>query len=178
MTILIFILFAVISLSLSFSTLVGLPGGWIFFSMGILIELADTHMGLGNNSFGWWIIGASLFLLIFSEIVELISSMIGTKFGGGSKKGMWASFWGTIVGAIVGTFIIPIPLIGTLLGSLVGAFLLAYSVESNQLETSGDALKSAIFGTIGRLLGTFGKFGLTIGANIIMIGAMTVNYFF
>ena len=179
LAILIFILFTIISLSLSFSTLVGIPGGWGFFILGILLELTDKEfLGLETDSFGWWIIIFALILLILSEAVELIASMIGTKFGGGSKKGMWASFWGAIVGAIVGTFVIPIPLIGSLLGSMIGAFLLAYSVESNQLEGSGDALKSAIFGTIGRLLGTFGKFGLTMGANILMIGALTINFFF
>ena len=178
LSITIFILFIIISLALSFSTLIGIPGGWIFFILGVALELTGTeYLELENDAFGWWAILFALILLILSEVVELIASMIGTKFGGGSKKGMWASFWGAIFGAIIGTFVIPIPLIGSLLGSLVGAFLLAYSVESNQLETSGDALKSAIFGTIGRLLGTFGKFGLTMGANILMIGTMALNYF-
>lgn len=177
LSVIVFICFTIVSLALSASTLVGIPGGWGFFIIGLILEITGKELGLENDSFGWWVIGFSLILLILSEIVELIAGMIGTKFGGGSKKGMWASFWGAILGAILGTFLIPIPLLGSLLGSMVGAFLLAYSVESNQLDSSGEALKSAIFGTIGRLLGTFGKFGFTAGASILMIGAMAFNYF-
>lgn len=175
--IIIFTLFTLLSLVLSFSTLIGIPGGWIFLALGILLEIFDQKFGLPKTSFGTWVFISTSVLLAISELVELAASMLGSKFGGGSKKGMWSSFFGTILGAILGTIFIPVPLIGSLLGSLLGAFMGAYVVESNEQENSQNALKAAIFATIGRLFGTFGKFGLSFIAAVIMILALLNNYF-
>ena len=174
--IIIFALFTLLSLVLSSSTLIGVPGGWIFLVIGILLEIFDQEIGLPKSSFGAWVLISSSVLIVISELLELAASMIGTKFGGGSKKGMWGSFFGTIFGAILGTFFIPIPLIGSLLGALLGAFFGAYIVESNA-EGNENALRAAIFATIGRFFGAFGKLVMSFTAATIMIIFLANNYF-
>src|SRR6056300_948298 len=107
------IIFCIVSIVLSLSTIIGLPGGWIFFAIALMLEYFDFQMGLPETSFGGWALGLSFVFLVGSELIEFFAGALGAKKGGGSKRGMWWSLGGSIVGAIVGTFLIPVPLFGS-----------------------------------------------------------------
>jgi len=172
----VFSIFIVIGLCLSFSTIMGAPGGWILLLMAILLEYFDSSMGLDNTTFGWWVVAIAGIIQIISEAIEFIAGALGAKVGGASKKGAFAAFIGGIAGAIIGTFAIPIPIFGSLFGSILGSFGAAYYVESRDPENT-EALKSATGAALGRTIGALSKVGLSLAMLAMLSLAMGVHYF-
>jgi len=172
----VFALFITIGIGLAFSTVAGLPGGWILLLGAILLEWFDVSLGLESTTFGWWIIALAGVLQIISEVIEFIAGAMGAQIGGASKKGTLAAFFGGIVGAIIGTFLIPIPIFGSLLGSIMGSFGAAYYVESRDPENK-DALKSATGAALGRTIGAISKVGLSLAMLVLLGFSMGFHYF-
>jgi uncharacterized protein len=172
-----FSFFIVTGLGLVFSTLVGLPGGWLMIMGAILLENFDVSLGLGTTTFGWGMIALSGGIQILSEVVEFAAGAMGAKYGGASKRGMWAALIGGIFGAILGTFLIPIPLFGSLFGSIGGSFGAAFIVEKNEIDNS-TALKSATGAALGRTIGALSKVGLSLAILVLLSSSMAWNYFF
>lgn len=154
--------------------LLGLPGTWLMLILAVGVELIDT-MWLGSQdkeTFGWIWIGICTCLALLGEVLETIASAVGTRKGGGTKRGIIGSIIGGIVGAIVLTPFIPIPILGTLIGALIGTFagaLIGEMTGHNQVG-GGAMAKAALGATIGRLLGTMGKFliGVVIFAVLVV----------
>ncbi len=74
---------------------------------------------------------------VLSVIVDYLSTSIGAKYAGSSKKGIWGAFIGTFVGAIF------FPPLGILLGPWLGAFIGEYI----ELQDANAAAKTG-FGTV------------------------------
>ena len=169
-------LFLLLGIGCLLLVVIQLPGGWILLGLAALIEWLD---GLylpedDRQTFGWWVLGASLALLIIGEIIEFIAGALGASKAGSSKRGMW----GALIGGIVGVFVFMplfslVPVVGTLfgaffgamLGTFVGAVIGELSAETSTLRGS---MKPAIGATIGRLIGTSSKVGIAIAVWIAL----------
>ena len=166
------ILFTLLGLVCVALVVVGLPGTWILVLLAILMELGDVWWLPAESTvtFGWWLIGLALLLALLGEGLELVSGIIGTKGGGGTRRGMLGALLGGMAGALVGTFIIPVPVLGTLFGALLGTFVGAFMGETTGEDRMGrkEALKPAILATIGRVLGTVAKMGVATVAWLVL----------
>jgi uncharacterized protein YqgC (DUF456 family) len=147
-----------------------LPGTWILLCIAVLIEWLDRYyLPEGDRqTFGWWILGACLGLLIIGEIIEFAAGAVGARKGGSSRRGMW----GALIGGIAGAFVFMplfsvVPVLGTLfgaffgavLGTFIGAIIGELTIEQATIKGS---MKPAIGASIGRIIGTTAKIGIGI----------------
>lgn len=125
------VLFSLLGLASLGLVALSLPGTWITLVLALVIELVDGYYMEGEDptTFGWWLLGVCLVLALIGEALEFAAGAVGTKFGGGTKRGMIGAVIGGIAGAIVLTPLLPIPVVGTLVGALVGTFAGAYFAE-------------------------------------------------
>jgi uncharacterized protein YqgC (DUF456 family) len=154
-------LFCIVGAVCVASIVFSLPGGWIVLGLAVVIEFVDaSYLPEGQEqTFGWWVLGASLALLALGEVGEFAAGAAGAKRGGAGKRGMWGALIGGIAGAILFTVFVPIPVVGSLLGAIIGTFAGAIIGETSgaQPKTFSGSVKPAIGATIGRVIGTFGK---------------------
>ena len=158
MTWLIAILFIVIGLGCIFLVIMQLPGTWLMLLLGLGGQLLDVYVFEVSEyaSYGWWALGIGLVVAILGEVAESVAGVVGTKAGGGTKRGMIGAFIGGMAGAISGSFLIPIPIVGTLVGAIVGTFIGAVIGETSGAapKSVGDSIKPAVGASLGRILGT------------------------
>lgn len=167
------IVFGVLGLLCTGLVLLGLPGAWILLAIGVGIELLDSAWaGDGYTSFGWLPLLLSVVVLGIGEALELATSAVGTKLGGGTKRGMIGAFIGGMIGGLVGTGLLP--LIGTLIGALLGTFggALVGELTGPEAREAKDALGPAIAATIGRVVGTVAKLGVAMMVWWGLLGVM------
>lgn len=167
MVMLVAALFSFLAFLCVLSVVVGLPGTWIILFLATVIELTDIYWLEGHPAvtFGWWVLGIALVVAVAGEVLELVSGMIGTKAGGGTRKGMLGAIGGGMIGALGGTFVVPIPVIGTLVGVLLGTFGGAMWGEMTSAQgkrEAKDAWKPAMAATFARALGTVAKAGVAM----------------
>lgn len=120
----------------------GIPLSWI----GLLL-LHLTSVVPMNYAF----LGITLVVTIIIFAMQYFIPALGTKYFGGSKKGMI----GATLGLVIGIFI-PVP--G---GILIGAFLGAFLGEMVNKRDSHIALKAAFGSFIGLMASTFMEFLVT-----------------
>jgi len=144
----------------------GLPGVWIMLGLAGLIEWLDSLYLPADDgqTFSWWVLGVCLAIAVAGEILEFLAGVIGTKQGGGTKRGMWGALIGGILGAFVLTpFLWFVPVVGSLVGALLGTFIGAVVGElSAQGSTLSGSLKPATGATIARILATIAKVGVAV----------------
>ena len=143
--------------------LIGLPGAWILWAIGVGIELLDyLWAGEGVTTFGWLPLGLCVIVLGLGEVMELATGAVGTKLGGGTKRGMIGAFVGGMLGGLIGTGLLPI--IGTLIGALLGTFsgALVGEITGPEARAAKEALGPAIAATIGRVIGTAAKLSVAM----------------
>ena len=161
LTILILILFGLYGLFCILLTLVGLPGTWLIAggALGIVIIYSVSS---DATLWSWVTIGIVFGLAIVGEILETTAAGIGSKAGGGTKRGMIGAIVGSIFGALACTLLLPIPLIGTLIGAVAGAFFGALLGELSHKEVAkkSDLAKSATGAALGRVMGIVAKTGI------------------
>jgi uncharacterized protein YqgC (DUF456 family) len=179
MTIAVTIIFALLGLVCLGLIVVGLPGTWILLGLAALLELTD-HLWLGlaePTVFGWGVIVGCVVLAGIGEALEFATGAVGTKMGGGNKRGMIGAFAGGMIGGLVGTGMLPI--VGTLLGALVGTFAgaLVGEVTGPDAKDTKEALPAAIAATIGRIIGTVAKLGFAIVIWVSLTGVMVYRLF-
>ena len=92
-------------------------------------------------------------LTVISLIVDYLSTVLGAKYFGSSKKGMW----GALLGTFIGLFLFP-PL-GLLLGPFLGAMIGEY-IEIQDMEK---AVKIGVGTVVGLFSGMVFKLVLAIG---------------
>ena len=153
-----------------------LPGSWILLGIALLIEWLDRYyLPAGSRqTFDWWVLGASLVLLIIGEIIEFVAGAVGARKGGSSRRGMW----GALIGGIAGAFVFMplfsvVPVLGTLfgaffgavLGTFIGAIIGELTVEQATIRGS---VKPAIGATIGRVIGSTTKVGIAIAVWLML----------
>jgi len=145
---------------------ISLPGTWIMLALAAAIELLDGFYLKDDSpqTFGWRVIAVCFALAIIGELIEFLSGAIGTKVGGGTKRGMGGAIIGGIIGAILLTPLIPIPLLGTLIGALAGTFAGAIvgEISAEQPRSMRSSILPASGATFGRVLGTVGKVGIAV----------------
>jgi hypothetical protein len=119
------------------------------------------------SAYGWYegfqqitprylvILGA---VTVLSVIIDYLSTSIGAKYSGSSKKGIWGAFLGTFIGAIF------FPPLGILLGPWLGAFIGEYI----ELQDVSAAARSGL----GTVLGLFSG----IIFNLILALIMLVSF--
>lgn len=158
---------------------VGLPGLWILLAVAVGLELTD-HLWLDPTLpvlFGWLPIVLAVGLGVIGEILEFVTGALGTKVGGGGRRGMVGALVGGLLGALVGSGFLPI--IGTLLGALVGTFIGALVGEMTGAEAkqSREALPAALAATAGRIVGTVAKLGVAVAAWLGLSAALLYHLF-
>lgn len=145
---------------------VQLPGVWILLALAALIEFADAlYLPAGDRqTFQWWVLAVCVGLALLGELIEFVAAVAGAKKGGSSARGMW----GALIGGILGVFVFTplfffLPLFGTFLGAVLGTFVGAVVGElTAEQATVGGSMKPAVGATIGRVVGTGSKVGITI----------------
>ncbi|MHC4415096.1 MAG: DUF456 family protein [Planctomycetota bacterium] len=143
-----------------------LPGAWILLALAAVVEYCDRfYLPEGDRqTFGWWVLGSCLILLVIGEIVEFIAGALGAQKGGSSRRGTI----GALVGGIAGIFIFTplfffVPLFGAFLGAVLGTFVGAIVGElSAERATLRGSVRPAVGATIGRVLGTTGKVAIAV----------------
>ncbi|MEE2907398.1 MAG: DUF456 domain-containing protein [Planctomycetota bacterium] len=158
MTWLIASLFILLGLGCIFLVIMQLPGTWLMLILGLGAQLLDVYVFEASThaSYGWWALGIGLVVAILGEVAESMAGVVGTKAGGGTKRGMVGAFIGGLAGAIGGSFLIPIPVVGTLIGAIVGTFIGAVIGETSgeSPKSVSDSIKPAVGASLGRILGT------------------------
>jgi len=102
-----------------------------------------------------------LILVVFSQALDYIATILGAKKFGASRWGMTGAFLGGLIGLFSGGFL------GMMIGPFIGALLLEF-IHGQDLKAS---LRIGLGTLIGFLSGTIGK--ITIA--IIMIGIFLVK---
>lgn len=173
------VLFTLIGIVCLALVVIQLPGGWIFYGLAIIIELVDTWYLPGDNpwTFSPWVLIVGLALLGLGELLEFLGGLVGAKRGGASRAGTWGSLAGGIVGALVlaaPLAVIPVigPVFGALLGAIIGSFAGAWIGEVGIARQSmRGSMKPATWAAVGRILGTTGKFAVTVVLWVLLCAA-------
>ena len=150
--------------------LVGLPGNWLI----VAIAVFWMFIGPEQYQFHWGISVALTLLAIIGELIEFLTSVLGTKKLGGSNRGATLSVVGSIIGGVAGAAFgipFPVPLVGMLLGSIlfagVGAWIGATLGEKWVGKPLNESVKIGAVAFLGRLLGTAGK--LMVGSTMVVL---------
>jgi hypothetical protein len=157
---------------------VGLPGTWLLIGLAALFEWTDGSFltgigGIEPVTFGWPVLAGCAVVALCGEALEFGAGALGTRYGGGTRQGMWGAVVGGLLGGVLGTALLPIPLIGTLVGALIGTFVGAWAGERRAAEGTGHArsFKAAVGATLGRLAGTVGKTFLALLIWLVLVVA-------
>jgi hypothetical protein len=151
-------------LAANFVILVSLPGGWIALGFAVVFDAIT-----GFSSIGWITLAIFAGLLIVGEVIESLLGLVYVAKKGATRWGVAGGFVGGIAGAVAGSG--AVPLVGTLIGGLAGAFggaVLGEYLRDQQLEPS---LRIGVHATIGKLLATTVKFGLSVAGTVLAIRA-------
>ena len=151
-------------LAANFAILVSLPGGWIALGLALLFDLIA-----GFEAIGWVWLAVFAGLLAIGEVVESLLGIVYVAKQGATRHGVVGAFLGGILGAILGSGALPV--VGTLVGGLAGAFggaVLGEYLRDQQLEPS---VRIGMHATIGKLLATSVKFGLSVAGTVLVVRA-------
>lgn len=170
------VLFAGLGLFCLLLVVVGLPGTWALLAIAFGFELVDALLLPGSGpvvTFGWGLLATCGGLAVVGEVIEAIAGAAGTKFGGGTRRGMVGAFVGGIAGAIFLTPVFPIPVVGTLFGAMLGAFLGAFLAEATGPEARGREhnLRAAFGAAVGKLGGTIAKLAIGVVMWLLLVRA-------
>lgn len=150
--------------------LIGLPGNWMIIAIAVLW----IFVGPEHYQFHWGILVILLLLAIVGELIEFLTSVLGTKKLGGSNRGATLSVVGSIIGGMAGAVFgipFPIPLVGMLIGSIlfagVGAWIGATLGERWVGKPMKESVKIGGAAFLGRLVGTAGK--LLVGSTMMVL---------
>ena len=150
--------------------LIGLPGNWMIVAIALLWMFA----GPDDYQFHWGIPVVLVLLAIIGELIEFLTSVLGTRKFGGSNRGASLSVVGSIAGGITGAVFgipFPIPLVGMLIGSILfagmGAWIGATLGERWMGKPLKESVKIGAAAFVGRLFGTAGK--LMVGSTMVVL---------
>eukprot|EP00903_Cladosiphon_okamuranus_P003729 g3727.t1 len=109
-----------------------------------------------EGGIAWWGLGILFGLMAVSQVFEIVSGSLGSKWFGGTKCGAV----GALVGGIAGLFFLPF---GLLLGPLVGAFGLEMAFGKKKTRESVVSGVGSVVGTVSGMV-----FKLVAGALMIV----------
>ena len=113
-----------------------LPGPPLSYLGLLLLHFTDKVQFSATQLVVWGL------LVVVVQILDYVTPVLGTKYGGGSKWGNWGCVLGTVVGILFG------PFAGAVIGELLGG------------KKSFDAFKAGIGAFIGFLLSVVAKMSL------------------
>lgn len=130
--------------------IVGLIGILVPVLPGIFLILFGVlvHKLLLPEYLNWWTVGVVILGVGVTFALDLMGSLVGAKWGGASKQGLWGLF----LGGVVGLFFAPA---GIILGPILGVFLGEVLVASRTIR---EGTRAGIGATLGVALSTFLKF--------------------
>jgi uncharacterized protein YqgC (DUF456 family) len=148
-------------------TIISLPGTWFMLLVAVSAKL------LVPDIMPWWVVGVAAGFVLAAELADIVSSAVGAKAGGASKKGMTGALVGSLLGAIAGTvFLSFIPILGTIIGGVVGAALGAVVIErGTEQKTWKESGKAGAGAAVGRFASTFIKAGIAIAMGLVITTA-------
>lgn len=119
-----------------------LPGVTLSFAGLLLLHL------LGPVSFSYYQLGGWLLLVVLLQVLDYVTPMLGSKYGGGTAYGNR----GCLAGTIVGLFFMPWGIIaGSFIGAVVGE-LLGGSEFHRALRAGIGSLLGFVLGTLLKVL--------------------------
>jgi uncharacterized protein YqgC (DUF456 family) len=150
--------------------LVSLPGNWLVVvaaAMYAYFTPADSRADLSV----WTIIGL-IALAAAGEGVEFLSSSVGTRKAGGSRRSAVLALCGSFAGGLFGLSVgLPIPVVGSMAAALLfgglGALGGAVLGEQWKGRTVDHSLQVGEAAFWGRLFGSFGK--AIVGAVMLLV---------
>ncbi len=142
MTIIIFILTALLCCIALILSALAFSGTWL-----VLLAALITKLAIGFPNLGTLIVFA--LLCIATEAFEALAGFLGVQKRGGSKWAGIAALVGGLLGAIIGSAVFPI--IGTFIGMLLGSFVLAFLAERHRLGHDAQAAHIAWGAVLARL---------------------------
>ena len=153
------------------------PGNWL---MVLCAALYSWWMpSVSPYAFGWWVVAVLAVLAGIGELLELVTSAVGTRKAGGSRKGAVLAVVGSFVGSIVGVILgipVPIPVIGSLVGALLfaggGAMFGAYLGERWDGKGNREAWRVGFTSFWARLVGSCIK--LAFGLIMIAVASLAM----
>jgi len=148
----------------NFVILVSLPGGWIALGLAVVFDAIT-----GFDAIGLVTLGIFAGLLVVGEVIESLLGLVYVAKKGATRWGVAGGFVGGLAGAVAGSGAVPV--VGTLIGGLAGAFggaVLGEYLRDQQLEPS---LRIGVHATVGKLLATTVKFGLSVAGTVLVIRA-------
>lgn len=98
----------------------------------------------------WWTIAALVVIAILERIVDFVGTIVGAKWAGATRWGLF----GAAVGGIVGLFFAPF---GLLLGPIIGAFVAEIVFAQREL---GASIKSGFGAGVG--------YGISLAARLAL----------
>lgn len=154
-------LWIIIGILLSLAGLTGsilpiLPGPPLNYLALLLLHFTDTHKFTSRFLVSWLIV--TLIVIILDYMIPIL----GAKFSGGTRKGMW----GATIGLILGIFFFP-PigmLIGPFIGAVIGEIMAGKDMDS--------ALNAGTGTFLGFLAGTVAKLIVSIVMTILFVAAV------
>ncbi|MFD2257974.1 DUF456 domain-containing protein [Luteolibacter algae] len=147
--------------------LLGLVGCVLPILPGHLIILAGAIgyrlMAGAEAGILWWGWAILIGLMAVSQIFEIMSGSLGSKWFGGTK---WGAI-GALIGSIVGLFFMPF---GLLIGPLVGAF-------GFEMAFAKQKSRPAVVSGVGSVVGTLAGMGFKIAVGVLMIAWFFIDVF-
>lgn len=144
-------LFITIGIILLITGLIGcivpvLPGPTISYGALLILQLMDPSPFTADFMVKWALI------VIAVTVLDYVVPIYGTKYFGGTKKGVW----GSAIGLVLGVFFFP-PF-GIIIGPFIGA-VVGEMIEGKELNA---AFRSGFGSFIGFLTGTIMKLAVSV----------------
>lgn len=136
-----------------------LPGPFLIFVAGVLHTVLRPE-----SAMSWSGIAVMALLLVLAYAIDFFSGILGARWFGASRWGLWGVFLGGVVGLFFG-------LPGLILGPLAGGF--AFEMLFAKME-----LKPAAKSTWGTLLGTGLGLVARLAVSVVMVSVFVVDALF
>ena len=136
-----------------------LPGPFLIFVAGVLHTVLRPE-----SAMSWSGIAVMALLLVVAYAIDFFSGILGARWFGASRWGLWGVFLGGVVGLFFG-------LPGLILGPLAGGF--AFEMLFAKME-----LKPAAKSTWGTLLGTGLGLVARLAVSVVMVAVFVVDALF
>ncbi|MEO0455160.1 MAG: DUF456 family protein [Cyanobacteria bacterium P01_A01_bin.114] len=149
LTILYWILVAVMALGALGELIPGMPGASLILGSILVWSLATGFAGMG------WPIVVVFVILVLSAGVEFLAAYWGAKRFGATRWGQFGALIGLVVGILGLLPALPIggPIAGALIGPFVGAFVGEYV---SRKEVEGESkVQTALRASVGTVVGSF-----------------------
>lgn len=154
MSILLYVIIALLCVAGLFLALLSFSGQWLVVAAAFLAKFSGQI-----EDPGWVFIVVAIVLSVGCEVFEAFAGSWGVKRRGGSNAAGWAALAGGLVGMLVGA---PVPIVGSLIGMFIGSFAFAFLVEYRRLKHHGKAAGIAWGTVIARLMSMIAKIFITL----------------